>query len=117
MPGSFLKSFSVPRASDLNDLLDKDGNMFKAKGIATVLRTFKSDLVSSSVPLTSCIPLVFLPAREEAWEAKVKVQDMTDLLSVDNRNWKGEVTPCISQVFSLTTSEGLECLSESALRQ
>lgn len=71
----------------------KTGNMLKAKGIATVLRTFKNDLVSLSVHLTSCIPSVFLSAREEAWEAKVKVQDMIDWLSIDNRNWKGEVTP------------------------
>lgn len=68
--------------------------MLKAKGIGTVLRTFKNDLVSLSVPLTSCIPSVFLPAREEAWEAKVEVQDVIDWLSIDNRNWK-EVMPCM----------------------
>jgi len=73
----------------------KTGNTLKAKGIAAVLRTSENDLMGLSVPLTSCILSVFLPAREEAWEAKVKVQDMIDLLSIDNRNWEREVTPCI----------------------
>lgn len=69
--------------------------MLKAKEIAIVLRTFKNYLVSLSVPLTSCIPSVFLPAREEAWEAKAEVRDVIDGFSVDYRNWKEDVTPCV----------------------
>lgn len=95
MPGSFFKSFSVPCASYLMISWTKTGYMLKAKEVATVLTAFKDDLVSLTVPLTSCFPSVFLPAREEAWEAKAGVQDMIDGLSIDNRNWRGEVMPCV----------------------
>lgn len=88
-----LSHFLVSCGSYLMISWTKTGDMLKAEEVAAVLTAFKSDLVSLTVPLTSCFSSVFLPAREEAWEAKAKVQEMIDGLSIDNRNWRGEVMP------------------------